>query len=122
MANTPSGGYWTGDNGIDSRFLEMMTDTVVFNAGSAIDKYGKRTYGGTQTSASARVVYETRLMKDAEGQDIVSAGRVYLYGPYASLTLADKITLPNGTTPVIVGLETKKDVGGNHHTVVHFGV
>lgn len=113
---------WSGPEGIDSKFLEMMPDTIVFNAGSAIDKYGKRTYGGTETSARGRVVFESRLMKDSEGQDIVSAGRVYLYGPYASLTLGDKITLPNSTSPVIVALETKKDTGGNHHTVVHFGV
>ena len=113
---------WTGTTGFDSTFLEMMPDTITFNAGSAIDKYGKRTYGGTVTSARGRVVYESRLMKDTEGQDILSTGRVYLYGPYASLTLGDKITLPNSTSPVIVGVETKKDTGGNHHTVVHFGV
>jgi hypothetical protein len=113
---------WQGPEGIDSKFYEMMPDTITFNAGSAIDKYGKRTYGGSVTTARGRVIYETRLMKDAEGQDIVSTGRVILYGPYASLTLADKITLPNSTTPVIVGLETKKDTGGNHHTVIHFGV
>lgn len=113
---------WQGPEGIDSKFLEMMPDTITFNAGSAIDKYGKRTYGGDVTSARGRVIYETRLMKDLEGQDIVSTGRVILYGPYASLTLSDKITLPNGSTPVIVSLETKKDTGGNHHTVVHFGV
>lgn len=113
---------WTSPEGISSRFLEMMPDTITFNAGSAIDKYGKRTYGGTETTASGRVIYETRLMKNLEGQDIVSTGRVVLYGAYPSLTLADKITLPNGTSPVIVSLETKKDTGGNHHTVVHFGV
>jgi len=113
---------WTSPEGIDPRFAEMMTDTIIFNAGSTIDKYGKRTYGGTQTTATGRVVYENRLMKDAEGQDIVTTGRVYLYGAYPTLTLADKITLPNSTTPVIVALETKKDTGGNHHTIVHFGV
>ena len=118
----PATKNWTGPNGVDSKFYEMMPDTITFNAGSAIDKYGKRTYGGTVTSARGRVVYETRLMKDSEGQDIVSTGRVLLYGAYPSLTLADKITLPNSTTPVIVSLETKKDTGGNHHTVIHFGV
>ena len=122
MPESPSGGYWTGDVGIDNRFAEMMTDVITFNAGSAIDKYGKRTYGGTTTTANGRVVYETKLMKDMEGQDIVSAGKVILYGAYPTITLADKITLPNGTTPVIISLETKKDTGGNHHTVVHFGV
>lgn len=113
---------WSGPEGIDSKFYEMMPDTIVFNAGSSIDKYGKRTYAGTTTSARGRVVFESRLMKDDQGQDIVSAGRVYLYGPYASLTLGDKITLPSGATPVILSLETKKDTGGNHHSIVHFGV
>ena len=113
---------WQGPEGIDAKFLEMMPDSITFNAGSAIDKYGKRTYGGAATSARGRVVYETRLMKDTEGQDIVSTGRVLLYGAYPYFTLADKITLPNSTTPVIVAIETKKDTGGNHHTVIHFGV
>ena len=122
MPETPSSGYWTSAVGIDDRFSEMMTDTVVFNAGSAIDKYGKRTYGGTTTSVQCKIIYETRLMKDMEGQDIVSTGRAILYGPYTSLALTDKITLPNGTTPVIISIETLQDTAGPHHTVVHFGV
>ena len=121
-AETPSEGFWTGSEGIDVRFAEMMTDTIIFNAGTAIDKYGKRTYGGTTVTAQGKVIYENRLIKDQEGQDILSTGRVILYGPYTSLTLADKITLPNGTSPVIISLETKKDTAGPHHTVVHFGV
>jgi hypothetical protein len=120
MALTHEG--WTNQEGISTQFAEMMTDTIVFNAQSAIDKYGKKTFGGSTTTASGRIVFETRLMKDMEGQDIVSTGRVYLYGPYASITLGDKITLPSGATPVIVAVETKKDTGGNHHTVIHFGV
>ena len=122
MPEGPSEGFWTGSEGIDVRFSEMFTDTVTINAGSAIDKYGKRTYGGTQSSIQARVIYETKLMKNMEGQDIVSAGRVLLYGPYTGITLADKLTLPNGTTPVIVSIETKQDTAGPHHTVLHFGV
>lgn len=122
MPETPSSGYWTSGVGIDDRFLEMMTDTITFNAGSAIDKYGKRTYGGTTTTAQGHIVYENKLIKDQEGQDILSTGKVILYGPYTSITLQDKITLPNGTSPVIVSIETKKDTGGPHHTVVHFGV
>jgi hypothetical protein len=118
----PSTTVWSGATGINAKFYEMMPDTITFNAGSSIDKYGKRTYGGTVTSARGRVIYDSKLIKNTEGQDIVSSGYVILYGPYASLTLGDKITLPNGTTPVMVSIETKKDTGGNHHTVVHFGV
>jgi len=47
---------WTSPEGISSHFAEMMTDTIIFNAGSAIDKYGKRTYGGTQTTATEKII------------------------------------------------------------------
>ena len=113
---------WSGPEGISTHFAEMMNDTIVFNAQSAIDKYGKKTFSGSTTTASGRIVLETRLMKDMEGQDIVSTGRVYLYGAYTALTLGHRITLPGGANPVIVAVETKKDTGGNHHTIVHFGV
>jgi hypothetical protein len=113
---------WTGKTGFDSSFLEMMPDTITFNATSATDKYGKKTFSGTNISVRCRLVDDTVLVKDSEGQDIVSVGRAYLAGDYSTLTLGHKITLPNGTTPVIVKIDSKNDTSATvHHTVVHFG-
>lgn len=100
----------------------MMPDTVIFNAEQAKDKYGKATFSGTNTSVRGRIVFETRLMKNEMGEDVLTGGRVYLYGDYSTITLGHKITLPNGTSPVIVAVESKKDTAGVHHTVVTFGV
>jgi hypothetical protein len=114
---------WTGTTGFDSTFLEMMPDTITFNATTATDKYGKKTFGGANVSVRCRLVDDTVLVKNAEGQDIVSAGRAYLAGDYSSLTLGHKITLPDGKTPVIVKIDSKNDTSiTTHHTVVHYGM
>jgi len=114
---------WTGKTGFDSaNFLEMMPDTITFNATSSTDKYGKKTFSATNISVRCRLVDDTVLVKDSEGQDIVSVGRAYLAGDYSTLTLGHKITLPNGATPVIVKIDSKNDTSATvHHTVVHFG-
>jgi hypothetical protein len=71
----------------------------------------------------ARIVDDVVLVKDSEGQDIVSAGRAYLAGDYSSLTLGHKITLPSGETPVIVKIDSKNDTSATtHHTVVYYGM
>ena len=115
---------WTGTTGFDSaNFLEMMPDTITFNATTATDKYGKKTFGGSNISVRCRIVDDVILVKNAEGQDIVSAGRAYLAGDYSSLTLGHKITLPDGKTPVIVKIDSKNDTSSTtHHTVVHYGM
>lgn len=113
---------WSGDVGITDQFLEMMPDTIIFNASTAMDKYGKKTFGGSNVSVRGRVQYETDLIKDDYGQDIVAMGKVYLYGNYSTITLTHKMTLPNGTSPVIVKVDNKSDTGATaHHTVVYFG-
>lgn len=115
---------WSGTTGFDSaNFLEMMPDTVIFNATTATDKYGKKTFGGGNISVRARLIDDVVLVKNAEGQDIVSAGRAILAGDYSTLTLGHKITLPNGSTPVIVKIDNKNDTSATtHHTVVYFGM
>jgi hypothetical protein len=122
MADRPSGGFWTSNTGFDNRWLEMMPDTITINAGTAIDKYGKRTYGGSTQSIRCRLVQDTQLVKTADGQDILSAGKAICSAAYTSITLGDKITLPDGKTPVIVKLNTVSDTVGAVYTAIYFGV
>lgn len=114
---------WTGSVGIDPSFLEMMPDTIIFNATTATDKYGKKTFGGGNISVRARVIDDVVLVKNEEGQDVVSVGRAILYGDYSSLTLGHKLTLPDGRSPVIVKIDSPHDTSATpHHTVVYFGM
>ncbi len=115
---------WSGTTGFDSaNFLEMMPDTVIFNATASNDKYGKKTFSATNISVRARLIDDTVLVKNSEGQDIVSVGRAILAGNYDTLTLGHKLTLPDGKTPVIVKIDSKNDTSATtHHTVVYYGM
>jgi hypothetical protein len=115
---------WTGTTGFDSaNFLEMMPDTITFNATTATDKYGKKTFGGANVSVRCRLIDDIVLIKNAEGQDIVAVGRAILAGNYLTLTLGHKLTLPDGRTPVIVKIDSKNDTSATtHHTVVYYGM
>lgn len=122
MPQAYSESNWSGATGMQSPFLEMMPDTIVFNATTATDKYGKKTFGGANVSVRGRIVDDTVLIKNDQGQDIVASGKVYLYGDYSTLTLGHKITLPDGSTPVILKLDSKNDTTTTtHHTVVYYG-
>lgn len=117
-----AGANWTGSNGIDSAFLEMMPDTVSFFAETAKDKYGKPTWSTSGENVKGRIIFQTQKVVNEQGEEDVTGGRVYLYGDYSDITVGHKINLPNGTSPVIVSVENKTDNGGVHHTVVTFGV
>lgn len=115
---------WSGKTGITADFLDMMPDTVIFNAASSTDKYGKKTFTGSNANISVRgrIVDDIILIKNDQGQDIVASGKVYLYGNYSSLTLTHRLTLPDGSTPVILKLDSMNDtVNAVHHTVVYYG-
>lgn len=112
---------WTGPTGLDTSFEEMMPDTVQFFAETAVNKYGKPTYSATSTSIKGRIIFEQRKVTNEFGEDVVTAGRVYLYGNNQARQLNEKIQLPSGKTPIVVAIENKTDTAGYHHTVVHFG-
>lgn len=98
-----------------------MPDTVTFFALSTSDKYGKPTYSATGSAVKGRIIFEQRKITNEFGEEVVTAGRVYLYGNNQTRNLNEKILLPSGKTPVVIAVENKTDTAGYHHTVVHFG-
>jgi len=102
-------------------FLPLMLETVTLKAQSSLDKYGKQTFSATSSSFRARLVYDEKIIRDSEGREIVEAGKAILYGVPASLATTWEITLPDGSTPKIVFVDTIKDEDGDHHSVIGFG-
>jgi hypothetical protein len=107
--------------GISPEFLPLMLETVTLKPNSTLDKYGKQSFAASGASYRARLVYDTRMVRDSEGREVVEAGRAILYGAVSSLSPRWQITLPNGTTPKITFVDTVQDEDGDHHSVVGFG-
>ena len=99
---------------------ELMVDSITVAAVSAKDAYGKRTWGSATTLSNCRVQSGDHKILDSLGQEKVATGRVYIAGS-PTLTLNDKITLPDGSQPPVLAIDRLGDENGSHHTVVHYG-
>lgn len=105
---------------IERDFRDLMSSSVVIYEMSGVDKYGKRGHALTGSIYRARVQPTSRMTRDAEGREVSVVGDVYLYGA-PTVTTDHKISLPDGTTPVILGVRVVTDETGPHHTVVMVG-
>lgn len=105
---------------IERDFKGLMPSSVVVYAMSGLDKYGKRGHALTGAVYSARVQPVSRMTRDAEGREVAVVGDVYLYGA-PTVTTDHKISLPDGSTPVILGVRVVNDDKGPHHTVLMVG-
>lgn len=105
---------------IYNKVAEFMTDSVVFTAKSAVDKYGKASFGGEAVNATGRLIYDTVRSKDVQGVEVTDIGRFITKGPYTSITVSHKMVVGSETF-TINGVDNIADENGAHHTVIRFG-
>lgn len=105
---------------IERDYKALMPSSVVIYEMSGVDKYGKRGHSITGAVYRARVQPVSRMTRDAQGREVAVTGEVYLYGAPA-VTTDHKVSMPDGSTPVILGVRVVNDDTGPHHTVVMVG-
>lgn len=107
---------------LEPQFRELFSEQITLLPPVALDKYGKRTHVAASAGSvvPAHIVSEVQLSRDAEGRDVTETGRAYLYGVYP-VTTDFLIVLPNGASPVIIGVDVPHDENGPHHTVIRMG-
>ena len=104
----------------------MMSSTASVAPRSGMDGYGKPTYG-TAVSYKAHLSRKRRLVRGANGQEVVSDQALYLatgdnIQPTGKVTLS---TADIGSTeaaqisPPIVAVERRFDQYGPHHVVLY---
>ena len=102
---------------LDTEFLDMLTETVAIKPWSSQDEYTEPTYG-TSVDYKARVSGKRTLVRNADGQEVVSSKSVYL-GQYLDVTTKAQITLPDATTPPILSVKQSPDDAGGYATVLY---
>jgi len=105
---------------IETALSEIMIDTVTVAPVATKDTYGKRAWGTPSTLTKCRVQTGNYKFTDSSGQEKTAVGKVYVPGS-PSLTLNDKLTLPDSSVPVILGIDRFNDELGSNHTVIHYG-
>ena len=85
-------------------FSHWQNQTVTIYAYSGFDAYANPTWSTTGTTYGSIVVQEVKSIRDKAGVDKVSNTQIYLSGS-VSVSIEDKITLPDGTQPLILGVQ-----------------
>lgn len=107
---------------IEPEYRELFSESVTLLPKASMDKYGRRTHSASASiRVPAHVVSETKLSRTSDGREVVETGRVYLYGSYPSIDTDYLIVLPDGSSPVVIAVDTPFDEVGGHHTVVSVG-
>jgi hypothetical protein len=106
---------------IEQDYRELFSEQVTLLPKVSVDKYGRRTHAGSAIPIPAHLVAETKLAISPDGREVVETGRVYLYGAFPNVDTDYLIVLPDGSSPVIIGVDTPHDQNGSHHTVIRIG-
>ncbi len=101
-------------------FLKMMPDTVQRAAWTGQDKNGQPTFAAA-VDIRARVVRKPTVVRrsgsfDVE-REVISSATVWCAGEIG-WDAKDQITLPDGSTPVILDVRKYPDGDGIHHEMV----
>lgn len=101
-------------------FLSMMPSTVQIAGRSSHSNYGEPTFG-SNTSYRARVVNKPRFVRIDDSHTLAIKTEVWLASTGGTITVDDRITLPDGTTPPIAMVEQFGDAQGHHHVKLLLG-
>ena len=102
------------------QFSSMMKQTVTIEAAMGPDNYGQQTLAAGVVY-QARVINKLVLVKDNTGREVMSKHQVWL-AENPTVTVNDRITLPDLTTPPILSVETYPDDKDDpHHTKIFLG-
>jgi len=91
----------------------LLRQSVTVYAPASRDVYGKATWAAGVEYA-ARVEPSADLLRDPSGKEVTVTANVILSGE-PTIDTTYKIELPDGSTPVIVGVERNIDGQGRTH-------
>jgi len=89
---------------IDPALQALCPNTITISPWSSADSYGKANYG-TAVSHTCLLVRTPTMIRTVTGQEKVSMAQIYLTSAPGT-SVKDRVTLPDGSTPVIMHVDT----------------
>ena len=105
---------------LEKDFLDLAPHTVTIAPLSTVSLYGVPTFG-TGSSYAALVVDKSKMVVGTDGREVVATQVAYVLSSSATVNESDQITMPDGSTPRIVKVDTYSDDQGQHNVVVWCG-
>ena len=109
---------------LEGELRSLMNQTLTRKARSGANSRGDPTYSTGTTSYACRQEARRHMIKDGNGRDVVAHHEVFVgttsTGGVPAITVEDKVTLPDNTSPLLMSVETVRDESGTHHQVLHY--
>lgn len=102
---------------IDPALQRLAPHTVTISPFSSYNSYGESSFGAG-VSYQCLIEKKPRMVKDAQGKEVVSSAAVYLTSA-PGITVKDKVTLPDLSSPQILSFGTYPNQSGDYFTVVY---
>src|SRR5512133_1321077 len=92
--------------GLEQLVGKYAKQSVVVLARSGFDQYGSPTFPSTTAASTyaALVIPKIQSIRTRNGVDKISTSQIYLSGN-TTISIEDKITLPDATTPLILAVQ-----------------
>ena len=102
--------------------LPLMTSTGKVSTRTTHSNYGEPSFAATTSSYRARIVTKLGYVRGPANEDIAFHTVAWVRSTGAvSITASDRVTLPAGSRPPIVGVERYPDEDLEHHVKILFG-
>lgn len=102
---------------VDPALSELMLQTVTWQPRSSLNSYGEPTFG-TAVTIACRVERDVKMVRTADGQEVVSSAQVYTDEVHG-VTVKDQLTFTDGTLVDILSVATHWDEVGPSHEVIY---
>lgn len=113
---------------VDRELIRLMTETISVSTATTTNEYGVLAFSTSARSLRARVTYRDHQVRDRNGAVMEARGTVWCAadsthagGQSFCPSPGDRLTLPDGSMPIVMLTETFYDDQGPHHHKVAFG-
>ena len=104
----------------ESDFNSMLPHTITVRARASRNSDGSDTFSTAASSLTARVVTTRKWVRNSEGT-VVRASQEAWVASTGTLAADSRYTLPDGTSPPVLVIESYADGDGTHHGRILFG-
>lgn len=99
--------------GWDSDFLEMLPHTVVVSTRTGHNNYAQPTWSTSGSTYRARIVHKPSFLRGLRGETM-EVGAVIWVASTGTISVHDKVTLSDGTSPELAYVERVPDEDGTY--------
>lgn len=102
---------------LEPAFLALMNQQVTVEPFASSNMYGEPAFGDAVTM-QARIEGRPQMVRTATGEERVASAVVYVDSTPV-VSPRDRVTLPDGSTPLVLSVIEMPDERGPHHQAIY---